>query len=310
MAVLFRPVFDYDERDWLPALKKELTKFDLRVAPDTGNPEDVHYLVGWKLFEGDKDRWPNLKAVLPLSTGVDRFMNHPDFPRNAKLVRMIEPGLNQGMAEYVAGFVLRFHREHDRWQHAQTQKNWRHDIPKTAHQRTIGFMGLGNLAHSCVAMLKPFGFKMRGWSRNAKIIEGIETFHGTGQLRAFLKECEILICLLPLTPETENILNRETLSGLPRGACLINPARGRELIDEDLLALLEEGHLQYAALDVFRKEPLPAEHPFWNHPRIHVTPHIAAVTVPQTGAQALRKAIETMEAGGIPPGLVDPAKGY
>ncbi len=310
MAVLFRPVFDYDERDWLPVLKKELAGLDLRIAPAIGNPVDIHYLVGWKLFEGDKTNWPNLKAVLPLSTGVDRFMGHPDFPDHAQLVRMIEPGLNQGMAEYVASFVLRFHREHDRWQHAQMQKNWQHDIPKMAHERTIGFLGLGNLAQSCIDMLKPFGFQMRGWSRSAKTMDSVETFHGNDQLKTFLQGCEILICLLPLTAETENILNRETLSALPQGACLINPARGKELIDADLIALLDQGHLQYAALDVFRKEPLPTDHPFWNHPRIHVTPHIAAVTIPQTGAKALRKAIETIEAGGTPAGLVDRNRGY
>jgi len=310
MAILFRPVFDYDERDWVPALKKELAGYDLRIAPDVGNPADIHYLVGWKLFDGDKTAWPNLKAVLPLSTGVDRYIGHPDFPDNAKLVRMIEPGLNSGMAEYVASFVLRFHREHDHWKAEQNNKNWIHDIPKMAHQRTIGFLGLGNLAQSCIDVLKPFGFNMRGWSRSTKNIPGIETFHGRDQLKTFLSGCEILICLLPLTKDTEDLLNRDILSALPKGACLINPARGKELVDDDLIALLDNGHLRYAALDVFRKEPLPADHPFWAHPHIHVTPHIAAVTIPQTGAQSIRQTIETMGAGGTPVGLVDRLKGY
>lgn len=310
MAILFRPVFDYDERDWIPALKKELADYDLRIAPDMGNPADIHYLIGWKLFAGDKTAWPHLKAVLPLSTGVDRFVGHPDFPENAKLIRMIEPGLNQGMAEYVASFVLRFHRDHDGWQQAQTEKNWIHDIPKLARERTIGFLGLGNLAQSCIDMLTPFGFQMRGWSRSPKSIPGITSFHGPEQLKSFLSECEILVCLLPLTKETENILNKETLSALPKGACLINPARGKELVDQDLITLLDSGHLKYAALDVFRKEPLPTDHPFWSHPRIIITPHIAAVTIPATGAIALRQVIEIIEAGGIPAGLVDPDQGY
>ena len=310
MAILFRPVFDYDERDWVPALKKELSGFDLRIAPATGNAADIEYLVGWKLFGGDKTAWPNLKAVLPLSTGVDRFIDHPEFPQGAKLVRMIEPGLNHGMAEYVASFVLRFHRDHDRWHHEQERQNWRHAIPKLAHERTIGFLGLGNLAQSCIDMLQPFGFKICGWSRSPKTMPGIETFHGQDQLKTFLQKSEILVCLLPLTIETENILDREALSALPQGACLINPARGKELVDDDLIALLDSGHLSHAALDVFRKEPLPEDHPFWGHPRIHVTPHIAAITMPATGAIALRQAIETIEAGGTPPGLVDPLRGY
>lgn len=310
MAVLFRPVFGYDTSDWIPVLKKELSKFDLRIAPDIGSPADIHYLIGWKLFKGDKTAWPNLKAVLPLSTGVDRFIGHSEFPDGAKLVRMIEPGLNRGMAEYVASYVLRFHREHDRWWLEQQSKNWQHDVPKMAHQRTIGFLGLGNLAQSCIDVLKPFGFQIHGWSRSVKFIPGVTCFYGPDQLKEFLSTCEILVCLLPLTPETENILNIDTLSTLPQGACLINPARGGELVDHDLVALLDNGHLKYAALDVFRREPLPADHPFWNHPRIHVTPHIAAITIPETGAIALRQTIETIEAGGLPAGFVDPDKGY
>lgn len=310
MAILFRPVFDYDHRDWVPALHQVFSDYDLRVAPEIGDPDDITYLIGWKLFQGDRTAWPRLKAVLPLSTGVDRFIGHPDFPMGAQLVRMIEPGLNQGMAEYITSFVLRFHREHDRWHTAQADRHWTHDIPKLASARTVGFLGLGNLAHTCMTMLKPFGFQLRGWSRSEKSWPGIKTFHGKGQLKEFLSSCEILVCLLPLTTETENILNYNTLAALPPGACLINPARGRELVDADLLALLDSGHINYAVLDVFRQEPLPADHPFWVHPRILMTPHIAAVTMPQTGAHALRQAIETLEAGGIPAGLVDPAKGY
>lgn len=310
MAILFRPVFDYDHRDWVPALRQTFTDHDFRIAPDSGNPADITYLIGWKLFEGDRNAWPNLKAVLPLSTGVDRFIGHPDFPEGAQLVRMIEPGLNQGMAEYVASFVLRFHREHDRWHEEQRAGRWTHGIPPLASDRTVGFLGLGNLAGGCIKMLQPFGFHITGWSRGKKNIPGVESFHGMEHLKSFLSGCDILVCLLPLTPETENILNHETLSALPRGACLINPARGRELVDEDLLSLLDSGHLSYAALDVYRKEPLPPGHPFWHHPRILMTPHIAAVTIPQTGAIALLQAIETIEAGGTPAGLIDPAKGY
>lgn len=310
MAILFRPVFDYDTRDWIPALQKEFSGYDLRIAPDIGDPADIHYLVGWKLFEGDRKAWPNLKAVLPLSTGVDRFIDHPDFPEGAQLVRMIEPGLNHGMAEYVASFILRFHREHDRWHQAQKEQSWIHDIPKTAHERSVGFLGLGNLAHSCIEMIKPFGFCIRGWSRRPQTHEEIETFHGQEQLKEFLTGTDILVCLLPLTPQTTDILNRDTLSALPVGACLINPARGKELVDDDLISLLDSGHLSYAALDVYRQEPLPVTHPFWNHPRILMTPHIAAVTIPTTGAQALRQAIDMIERGEQPAGLIDFNKGY
>lgn len=309
MAVLFRPFFPVDHTHWVPALQQELESFDLRIAPEAGAPEDIEYLIVWRLEKEDVNRFPNLKAVLSLSAGVNQYIGHPGFPRGAKLIRMLDPGLKQSMTEYVAGFVLRFHRRHDDFADG-APLDWAPPIPALASDRAVGIMGLGDLGLACLEALRPFGFMLRGWSRAPKSIQGVSCFAGKGQLGAFLEGTDILICLLPLTDETQDILNRETLSRLPRGASVINVARGRHLVDEDLLALLDNGHLYRAALDVFREEPLPEGHYFLTHPKVIATPHIAAITMPQTAAPVLRRSIEQLKTGEIPAGLVNISRGY
>lgn len=311
-AILFRPFFDFDTPLWVPALREGLKGMDLRIAPEeTGDPAEIEYLILWRLAEGDRERWPNLKAILSLSTGVNQYIGHPHMPEGVKLIRMIEPGLDHGMAEYVSSFVLRFHRNHDALAAAQARKYWDGDLlPPLASHRRVGFLGMGRMAQACIDALRPFGFAMRGWSRTPKDIAGVKSFHGADGLAQFLAGTDILVCLLPLTPETDGILNARTLGMLPRGACVINAARGKHVVDEDLLALLDSGHLDRAALDVFRKEPLPPDHPFWTHPRVHVTPHIAAVTMPDTGAASIRQAIGQIERGETPEGAVDISRGY
>lgn len=309
-TVLFRPTFDFDRPVWVPALRQGLTGHDVRIAPEeTGDPADIDYLVLWRLTAGDRTGWPNLKAVLSLSAGVNQFMGHPEMP-DVPLIRMIEPGLEHGMAEYVASMVLRFHRDHDRLRQEQDDKRWTPYIPPLATARTVGFMGMGHMAQACIDVLKPFGFALRGWSRSPRHYDDVECFSGEGSLSRFLAGTDILVCLLPHTPETENILNRQTLAQLPRGACLINAARGRLLVDADLLAALDDGHIARAALDVFHKEPLPSDHSFWIHRNIVITPHIAAISIPDTGALSLKKAIDQLEQGEKPEGLVDLTKGY
>lgn len=309
MTLLFRPHFPIDYTHWIPALKCTFADMDLRIFPDSGDPGEIEYLILWRLAEGDRKGWPRLKAVLSLSAGVNQYIGHPEFPAGARLIRMLDPGLRQSMTEYICSFVLRFHRRHDDYGPG-VALDWDPPIPSLAGARAVGIMGLGDLGAACLERLKPFGFRLRGWARTPKQIEGVTCFAGKGQLAAFLAETDILVCLLPLTRETENILSRKTLALLPQGASVINAARGGHIVDEDLIALLESGHLYRAALDVFRKEPLPGNHPFYTHPQIIVTPHIAAVTMPQTAAPVLRKSIEMLARGDDPPGLVDFEKGY
>lgn len=291
-------------------MQDALAAYDFRVWPDCGDKADIKYMVAWKVFPGDAAAWPNLKAILSLSAGVNQYVGHPDFPAHADLIRMIEPGLAQGMREYVLSYILRFHRQHDHMRALSTQTPWGNTVPPLSRQRRVGIMGLGEMGLACANALTALGFTVNGWTRTAKSIPGITCFAGTDGLEAFLSQTDILVCLLPLTPETKNILNRDTLSRLPRGACLINAARGKHLAEGDLIPLLDSGHLDQAALDVFHEEPLPANHPFRTHPRIHITPHVAAITMPETGTLSLKQVIEQMERGERPKGWVDMGRGY
>ena len=313
MAVLLRPHFDIDHQYWKPLLAEKLSDMDFRVWPDIGNPDDIEYVICWRVYEGDKNAYPNLKAVISLKAGVEAFIASPHFPHPAKLVRMIDPGMTASMTEYVASFVLRFHRDHDEMVEFGNKHPWPVPIPKRAEERTIGFLGFGVLAQACAEKLLPMGFKIQGW-RKSNMPEGsFKVFAGAEELPAFLAATDILVCLLPLTSETQDIINAKTLSMLPKGASLINVARGAHVVDDDLVAAIDNGHIKYAALDVFRKEPLALDHPFLDtkrQSRIIVTPHIAAVTMPDTGSEIIRQSIDELENGEIPLGLVDFKKGY
>ena len=187
---------------------------------------------------------------------------------------------------------------------------WRREAETDAAATRIGLLGLGTLGRACAAALRPLGFALRGWSRTPQALDGVETFHGADGLGDFLAGTDILACLLPLTAETRGILDARLFARLPRGACLINAARGGHLVEADLLAALDSGRLRGALLDVFEPEPLRPDHPFWSHPAITVTPHIAARTLAEPSARQIAEAIAALEAGGAPPGLVDRERGY
>lgn len=311
MAILFRPYFPYDTEIMLDKLKGAFDNQDLRITPDIGDPADIHYIIGWGFMKGDKTNWPNLKAFLSLSAGVNQYIGHPEFPQKGDLIRMIEPGLTDSMTEYIAAYILRFHRELDiNERDAINQNDWTAHAPKLAKDRHVGFLGLGTLAEATIKKLKPFGFQFSGWSRSSKTIEGVTSYYGDDQLDEFLSQTEILICLLPLSDETRGILNKDTLEKLPKGAYVINVARGPHIIDQDLITLIDNNHISGAALDVFHKEPLPKDHQFWAHPKIAVTPHVAGVTIPETAIPVLKRTIEEIENGQTPAGYVDPGKGY
>lgn len=310
MAILFRPSVPIDQEYWAPALRDAFAGDDLRIAPDTGDASDIEFLIAWKLEEGDKTRWPSLKALLSLSAGVNQYVGHPELPDDIRLIRMLDPGLMAGMCEYVASFVYRFHREHDALAAERADVEWSSRIPKLASDRSVGFLGLGTLGQACANALRPAGFRLRGWGRSEKQVDGVESFHGPAGLGPFLGGTDILVNLLPLTPETEDIIDAKLLRQLPRGACLINAARGKHVVDADLIAALDDGQIAMAALDVFRKEPLPADHPFWTHPKILITPHLAAVTTPRTAIPVLKENIAMLRAGKTPAGQVDLSRGY
>jgi glyoxylate/hydroxypyruvate reductase A len=277
------------------------------LAPDLP-PAGVDYIV-YAPDSAVQDFTPftRARAVLNLWAGVEKIVGNPTL--HIPLARMVDHGLTQGMVEWVTGHVLRHHLGMDT--HILHQDGvWRPDAPPLASDRRIGVLGLGALGAACARMLAHLGFPVTGWSRSPKQIDGLRCLSGEDGLRTALQEADILVLLLPLTPETENLLNADRLALLPPGAVILNPGRGPLIDDAALLAALDRGHLGHATLDVFRTEPLPPEHPFWAHPRVTVTPHIASETRPETAAEVIAENIRRGEAGQPLLHLVDRDAGY
>lgn len=278
-----------------------------RLATDLP-PEEVDYIVhAPDSAVQDFTPFTRARAVLGLWAGVESIVGNPTL--RLPLARMVDRGLTQGMVEYVTGHVLRHHLGMDA--HILHQDGvWRPAAPPLAHDRRVSVLGLGALGAACARMLSGIGFRVTGWSRRPKDIAGLRCLSGEDGLRQALAEADILVLLLPLTPATENLLDAGHLALLPRGAVIVNPGRGALIDDDALLAALDSGSLCHATLDVFRTEPLPPGHPFWAHPRVTVTPHIASQTRPDTAAEVIAENIRRGEAGEPFLHLVDPEAGY
>jgi glyoxylate/hydroxypyruvate reductase A len=283
---------------------------DFRVWPETGPVEEIDYALAWMPQPGDLARYPNLKAIFWLGAGVDRLLTDETLPRRVPIVRLVDPGLTAGMTEYVLLHVLRYHRRLPEQEAQQRERSWRKLSCPLAKDRRVGIMGLGVLGTDVARRLVDLGFDVAGWSGSPKRLAAVASFHGDAQLAPFLGRTEILVCLLPLTPATAGIINARTLAALPRGATVINAARGGHVADAELIAALDGGHIAHATLDVFTTEPLPVEHPFWRHPRITVTPHVASLTISETASQVVIEGLRAMRDGRTPANVVDPAKGY
>ncbi|MCP3731485.1 glyoxylate/hydroxypyruvate reductase A [Sphingomonas sp. MG17] len=293
-------------RDIFAAEAPEIEFTELTDAPDLGS---VRYLAAWEPSTELIARLPALEVVFSVSAGVDQF-DMATLPDHVRVVRMIEPGIAAGMVEYVSMAVLALHRDLIDYGVAQRAARWAPLKLVPAEARRIGVMGLGNLGQAVLRSLAAFGFPLSGWSRSPHSIAGVECHAGEAGLPGFLASTDILICLLPLTEDTRGILDRRTLSQLPRGASLVNVGRGGHLVDHDLLSLLDDGHLGGAVLDVTDPEPLPPDHRFWSHPRILLTPHIASTTSAESGARALIANIRRHVAGAPMDGEVARDRGY
>lgn len=312
---LYVPDGRYDP--WFAAFQQSLPEATLSVwsadLPEADREAD--YAVVWKppldMLRGRRD----LKAIFNMGAGVDGIVrwyaeDPTSLPANVPVVRLDDAGMAAQMAEYVTHAVLRHFRRFDAYDAQQREGRWKFARPYVRDDFHIGVMGLGVLGSRIASALAPFGFPIRGWSRTHKTLEGVTTFAGEEQQNAFLDGLQVLVNILPLTPETDGILNADLMRRLRPGAHLINVARGDHLVEDDLLAMLESGQLSGATLDVFRTEPLPADHPFWRDPRITITPHISAMTLrDETVAQIARK-IRALEAGQAIAGVVDLARGY
>lgn len=308
-TLLFRSPSDPGAR-WREALETELPDLRVRIWPDTGPPESIDYALVWASPDRMLHELPNLRVVFSLGAGVDHLVG-PEVPEHLPLVRMVDPALTEGMVEYVLYQVLRHHRHMPAYERQQRDREWIVHDQRRPGERRIGILGLGQLGSACARALHALGFDVAGHVRTPRAaVDGILVYAGERELDAFLARSDILVCLLPLTSATRDILNRDLFARLPAGAVLINAARGAHLVEEDLLLALGEGRLAHAVLDAFRTEPLPAGHPFWNHPHVTVTPHVASLTNPVTGARRVAEGIRADLAGEPLPNRVDRSRGY
>jgi glyoxylate/hydroxypyruvate reductase len=309
MALLFRSTVDSAAR-WRAQLSRLTHELDVRVWPEIGDPTEIDYALVWRPETGFLASLPSLKLILSLGAGVDHLLGDPQLPRHIPIVRLVDPHMTDAMSEYVVLQVLRLHRRDLDYRAQQEAGVWRELDQPNAVDRRVGILGLGELGQDAAKKLKALGFDVAGWSRSEKNLTGIASYAGAPGLSQLLPRSEILVCLLPLTTETEGILNASTLALLPRGAALINAARGAHLVEADLLAALASGQISAAVLDVFRQEPLPPDHPFWRHPRVILTPHVAAFTNPTTAAPIILDNIRRFEDRRPLLNRVDLARGY
>lgn len=274
-------------------------------------PADIDYVVGFRPKPGFLASLPNLKAVFSLGAGVDGFLKDPDYPRLVPLVRSVDPNLAIQMAEYVSMQALIIHRMQRFFDAAQRDHTWRQKmLSRNARDIRIGLLGMGAIGATIARRLQAFDFPVLGWSRSPKHVPGVTGFVSQAQLGAFLRQSDILVCVLPLTEETRGILNAALFAALPKGAHVINVARGEHLVEADLVAALDSGHLESAVLDVFTAEPLPPNSPLWAHPRITVTPHIAGITEPHAALAYVEDGVRRAEAGEPLENVVDLDRGY
>lgn len=297
-------------RWWLEHMQSLLPEIDCRPWDDPGDPDEIDIAVVWKPPAGGLKRFRNLKVIVSIGAGIDHVLADPELPRHVPIIRTTSSDLTLRMREYVLLHVLRLHRRLPEIEAAAAEHRWAPIISPLARDRCVGLMGLGLLGSDCAKSLSAVGFNVRGWARRAKKIPGVEVFAGDRGLLGFLKDTDILVCLLPLTPATKRILSARLFKALPKGASIINVARGEHLVEDDLLTALDQGYLSAATLDVFEQEPLSPHHPFWNHPKILVTPHIGSLIDPVTGGQMIAANIRAFLLGEKINDMVDLSRGY
>jgi glyoxylate/hydroxypyruvate reductase A len=295
---------------WADALKAQRPDLDVRVYPETGPAEEIEFVLAWNHPKGVFKNYPNLKCISSTGAGVDHILRDPDLPEQVQITRIVDEDLTQDMGAFVVALVLNHMRGLHGYKAAQSTHTWEQKGYQRAKDVTIGVMGLGVLGSHTAIQLSKLGFRVHGWSRTNKVLEGIGTYAGEEELDAFLSSSNFLVCLLPLTKDTANVLNKETFEKLPQGAFVINVARGEHLVDEDLIEMIDKGHLSGASLDVFREEPLPENHPFWSHPKINVTPHIASVTNPASAVAQILENYDRLQRKEPLLNVVSLAKGY
>jgi glyoxylate/hydroxypyruvate reductase A len=301
---------DTDGVAWNELLVEALGPIDFRtLRAGLGNTDDIEIALAWKPKPGLLASFKNLRMIVSLGMGVDHLLADDKLP-DVAITRIMDEGLVGQMSEYAIYWALWHHRDIEKYAASQRAKTWKPESFVDSIDRRIGVMGLGTIGQDAASKFAMLGFPALGWSRTAKTVPGVETFHGRAALPKFLSRTNILVNVLPLTRETHGIMDKTLFATLPKGAFVINMGRGGHVVDEDLLAALASGHLAGAALDVFNTEPLPADHPYWTHPRVHITPHMAGYTNPRTASPGVIDNIKRLRAGQPLINIVDAKTGY
>ena len=306
--VLLAP--DRDMQSWEEALMEVDPNLEIEIWPDVKEKSKVHFVVAWNQPKHVLDSYPNLKAVSSLGAGVDHILRDEALSDQVSVCRVVTTSLVRQMKEYVLNAVLNYQRNTIKYIRQKQKGVWEVHPNKAPEDFSIGVMGLGELGRPAAEQLAGLGYRVMGWSRSAKDIAQVNTFAGDGELGAFLSNCRVLVCMLPLTDQTEGILDLEVFKKLKRPGYLINVARGEHLVEEDLVYALDKGWLEGATLDVFSEEPLPNRHSFWNRENIMITPHVSSLTPPGEVAEQIvdnyKRALSGIELRNV----VDRDKGY
>lgn len=271
---------DRDMTSWEKALADVDPNMDIEIWPDVEDKNRVQFAVSWNQPKHVLDQYPNLKAISSLGAGTDHLLADESLPESIDICRVVSPSLIQQMKEYVLAATLNIQRNFVHYIRQKDLKKWQGHNHPLAKDLGVGVMGLGELGRPVAEQLAQVGYHVSGWSRSPKKIENVDTYAGSDELNSFLNEVQVLVCLLPLTQETDGILDLDLFKQLKKPAWIINVARGEHLVDEDLIYALDSNMLQGAWLDVFSEEPLPDRHAFWNRSNIIITPHIASITQP------------------------------
>jgi len=297
-------------QEWMQALARVFPNARVRVWQE-GDQAPADYAIVWKPQAAMLHHRQGLKAIFSRGAGVDGILESgADLPAGVPVIRLTDAGMGVQMAEYVSHAALGYFREFGQYRKDAQAGLWQPRPPLSRKEFRIGVLGMGVLGQKIIRALQQFEFPINAWSRSAKELDGVQNFVGMENLPAFLQASKVLVCILPLTDETRGILHRQHLSLLPQGAYLINVARGAHVNEADLLALIQEGHLAGATLDVFQQEPLPTGHPFWQEPKVTITPHIAAITLIEESAEQIAQKIDALQKGEVVEGIVDRQRGY
>jgi len=308
-SLVFYSEFD-DFDTWKAALHAQLPRLRVLHASQVTDPSEIHYALAWKAPEGFFDDMANLRLIINLGAGVDALVGRQDLPQGVPITRITDPDMARMMAGYVLFATLRYARDIPWFERAQRQGTWAYRHPRSPADIRVAVLGLGELGSRAARELQRQGLTVLGWSRSPRQLEGIECHSGMDSLDTVLSQVEIVVVMLPLTGQTRGLLGRERLLKLPRGAALINVARGALVDQAALTELLQSGHLGGATLDVFEREPLPPGDPLWGMENVLITPHLASVAIPASAAGQIAQNILRVSRGEAPLNRVDPARGY